>query len=64
MSTYSEEQLHSAGNKLTYKHIYFKNQVMKVNFAVQSVGKSPKYGREVLKLPQFAGSEATEEHCY
>lgn len=26
-----EEQLHSAGNKLTYKHIYFKNQVMKVN---------------------------------
>lgn len=28
------------------------------------MGKSPKYGREVLKLPYFAGSEATEEHCY
>lgn len=41
---------------------------MKVNLAVQvlsqRVGRSLKFCREVLKLPQFAGSEATEEFCY
>ena len=67
MNLQSKEQLHS-GNKLTYKHIFFKNQIMKVNLAVQvlsqRVGRSLKFCREVLKLPQFAGSEATEEFCY
>ena len=41
---------------------------MKVNLAVQvlsqRVGRSLKFCREVLKLPQFAGSEATKEFCY
>ena len=41
---------------------------MKVNLAVQvlspRLGKSLKFCREVLKLPQFAGSEAIEEFCY
>lgn len=63
----SIEELHSA-NKLTHRHVNFKNQIMKVKLATQvlsrSVGKSLRFCRDILKLPEFAGSEATEEFCY
>ena len=52
-------------NKLNANHIYFNNVKMKVKFATQifsrSVALSLKFCREELKLPQFQGSEATEE---
>ena len=54
-----------AANKLTSKHIYFENFKMKAYLALQvfsrSVAKSLKFCREVLKLPDFQHSEATEE---
>ena len=52
-------------NKLTKAHINFKNSKMKVYLAVQvfsrSVAASLRLCREGLKLPAFAGSQATEE---
>ena len=60
----SREGLKSA-NKLSHTHIYFHNNKMKVKYAVQllsrSVALSLRFCREDLKLPQFQGSEATEE---
>ena len=57
-----------AANKLTNKHIYYTNYKMKAIYAIQvfsrSVGKSLKFCREVLKLPEFEHSEATEEFLY
>ena len=52
-------------NKLTHTHVYFNNNKMKVKYAAQvlsrSVALSLKFCREELNLPQFQGSEATEE---
>lgn len=55
----------TCANKLTYRHINFKPQIMKVKYAVQvlsrSVSLTLKHCREDLKLRSFEGSEATEE---
>ena len=52
-------------NKLSTHHIFFQNVKMKVKYAAQvlsrSVALSLKFCREELNLPQFKGSEATEE---
>ena len=52
------------GNKLTWRHINFKQQKMKVKLAAQlfskGVADALKYCREEIKLPEFEGSEATE----
>ena len=51
------------GNKLKSAHIQWKRQKMKVNLAAQifssSVADALQYCNEGLKLPQFAGCEAT-----
>ena len=51
------------GNKLKSAHIQWKKQKMKVNLAAQmfssSVADALQYCNEGLKLPQFAGCEAT-----
>ncbi|RVE39890.1 hypothetical protein evm_015460, partial [Chilo suppressalis] len=58
-----EEGLHLA-NKLTKSHINFKNKIMKVKLATQifstSVADAINTLREILKIPQFENSEATE----
>ncbi|GFO47408.1 THAP domain containing 9 [Plakobranchus ocellatus] len=50
-------------NKLTNKHINFKNSKMKVNIATQTLSSSVATAigclRDYLKLPQFQGSEKT-----
>ena len=53
------------GNRLTKAHIHWEAQKMKVNLAAQalssSVADAIEYCDKQLKLPQFAGSEATVE---
>ena len=55
----------SAANKLTSLHVKYHSQKMKVHLAVQlfsnSVANALDYCRDILKLPQFKGSEATSE---
>ena len=57
-----------SANKLSQNHVYFHNQKMKVKYAVQlmsrSVALSLKLCRENLQMPEFAGSEATEEFLF
>ena len=51
------------GNKLKFAHIKWQQQKMKVDLAAQSLSSSVtdaiEYCTNVLKLPQFKGSEAT-----
>lgn len=58
-----KEGLHVA-NKLTRKHLEFRNSVMKVKLASQllsrSVAVALKFCREILKLDDFKDSEGTE----
>lgn len=60
------EQLHAA-TKLRGKHIYFQNEVMKVNLAAQtlssSVAKALDFCRIDLALEQFKDSAATSTFC-
>ena len=55
--------MHRLANKLTMEHIMFEQQKMKVKLATQalssSVAHAIEYCTQVLKLPQFEGSEAT-----
>lgn len=59
-----ETGLHLA-NRLTKRHIEFRNSIMNVKLATQllsrSVALAIKFCREELKLPEFVGSEATEK---
>ena len=59
-----EEGVHAA-NKVRKAHVEFHRQKMKVSLAAQilsnSVADALKFCREELRLPQFVGSEATEE---
>lgn len=59
----NEEGIH-LGNKLSKRHIHFKNQIMKVKLATQllstSVANALKICRQDLNLPFFQKSEATE----
>jgi hypothetical protein len=59
-----EEGLHAA-NKLRKAHLDWGRQKMKVSLATQTLSRSVadaiKFCRERLLLPQFQGSEATEE---
>ena len=58
--------LHLA-NKLTKCHIEWESKKMKVSYATQlfsqSIAAALDYCRDVLKLPQFEGSEATSGFC-
>lgn len=62
--TQSKEGLHAA-NKLRRAHIEWRSQKMKVALASQTLSRSVadaiKFCRTELCLPQFQGSEATEE---
>lgn len=61
-----ETGLHLA-NKLTKGHVDWQSKKMKVSYATQvfsqSVATALDYCRDVLKLPQFKGSEETAEFC-
>jgi len=60
----SKEGVH-AGNKLRTSHIDWQRQKMKVSLATQTLSRSVadalKFCRTELALPEFQGSEATEE---
>lgn len=59
-----EKQGMHVANKLTRKHLKFRNSIMKVKLASQllsrSVAVALKFCREVLKLNDFKDSEGTE----
>lgn len=63
-SLQEREGLHAA-NKLTLKHLAFRNSIMKVKLAVQllsrSVAVALEFCRKILKLDEFKDSEATEK---
>ncbi|KAG7307177.1 hypothetical protein JYU34_007329 [Plutella xylostella] len=52
-------------NRLTKKHVHFRNSIMNVKLATQllsrSVSKAIEFCRQELKLPGFENSEATEK---
>lgn len=57
-----ENSLHIA-NKLSHRHIHFKNQIMNVKLATQllsrSVSKALNFCEKTLKIPEFQNSDST-----
>lgn len=57
-----ENYLHLA-NKLSHRHVHFKNQIMNVKLATQllsrSVAKAIYFCDKIFKIPAFTGSEST-----
>ena len=60
----NQERLHF-GNKLRHNHVNYSNQKMKVRLATQlfsdSVADALDFALNVLKLPQFKGSETNHK---